>query len=421
MNKILKVESSRSNGKRTHMRAISFIITLLTFTLLSFGNDLKSIDFIEVENTKQWNSVFEKAKAEGKMVFVDVYTDWCGYCHKLDNEVYTDEQVISYFEEHFINVKFDAETEFGNAKASQFEVDGYPRLLFLTAEESVYQEIEGFVPSPTLMAYAKDVQNAWTSLPTLEESYQKGEMSSSEKREYIGILENLDYEKAAEVAHDYIAALSDEDYLNIENLWLVSRFENLIGSKSYTYISTHKELMIKEHGQSEYEDYMKAVYNDNLELAIRYGELKIVNQLIKDVLPEFISFADLAEMSYITKSIYYGQREEFDNYILENNAYINNHLIAEEKRDWLIQEALEVINSFENEQMYEHALELLQQSISIDSENFQAQVLAGYTCGLLSDFSNANSYLGKAEALASDSEEKEIISGIKEAVKAMQG
>ena len=403
------------------MRAISFIFILLLSTLISFAHEIDTIDFIEVESTKEWNAVFERAKAEGKVVFVDVYTDWCGYCHKLDNEVYTDQGVISFFEDNFINVKFDAETEFGASKAFEFNVDGYPTLLFLTEDETVYEEIGGFVPVPTLMAYANDIQESWASLPELNVKYVSGTMTADEKLEYIGILEKRDYEKAAQVASEYIKRLTDDDYLDIENLWLVSRFENQLGSKSYNYITTHKELIIEAHGQTEYEDYMKAVYNDNLELAFRYGELKMVNELITDVLPEFVQLSQMPEMAYITKSIYFGQRQEFDNYILENNAYINNHLISEEKRDWLIQEALEIINSFDAEKMYEHALDLLQRSISIDDQNFQSYALAGYTCGLLNDQQNASVYLDKAENLASGSEEQEIITGLKQAVAAMRG
>jgi thiol-disulfide isomerase/thioredoxin len=350
------------------MRAIAFISIYLLLSIPLMASELPSIKFIEVETTQQWNAAFEKAKAEGKIVFVDVYTDWCGYCHKLDNEVYTDRNVIEYFEANFINVKFDAETEFGYAKAYEFAVDGYPTLLFLTDNETVYEEIGGFVPSATLISYAKDVQNSWSALPDFKAKYERGELTRDEQLEYIGALEKKDYEEAAVVANQYIAGLAPEDYLEIETLWLVSRFQNQIGSAPYTYITTNKALIIDAHGESEYEDYLKAVYNDNLELAIRYGDLNIVNQLIIDVIPEFVPVQDQAQLAYITKSIYYGQREEFDNYILENNAYINNHLMREEKRDWLIQEALEVINSFESEQMYEHALELLQQSISIDEQ-----------------------------------------------------
>ena len=94
------------------------------------------------------------------------------------------------------------------------------------------------------------------------------------------------------------------------------------------------------------------------------------------MLPEFIEIGNQAEMAYITKSVYYGQREEYSNYILRRNAYINNHLLQEQKQEWLVQKALEIINNFEVQEMYEYALDLLSQSIQLDEESFEAHVIA---------------------------------------------
>ena len=100
---------------------IILILTLLSLTIKA--NEIESLNFIEVENQKQWDEVFRKAKASGQLLFVDAYTDWCGYCHKLDKEVYTEASVISYFEENFVNVKFDAESEFGYQLADFYAIN----------------------------------------------------------------------------------------------------------------------------------------------------------------------------------------------------------------------------------------------------------------------------------------------------------
>ena len=123
------------------MRVIRFIFTLLAISTFSFAHDIEQLNFIEVRNEAEWQKVFEQAQAKDKVVFADVYTDWCGYCHKLDKEVYTDSNVIQYFEENFINVKFDAETEFGYAKAFKYNVNGYPTLLFLTTNEECIRKL----------------------------------------------------------------------------------------------------------------------------------------------------------------------------------------------------------------------------------------------------------------------------------------
>ena len=56
---------------------------------------------------------FEEAvalsKDNPKKMFIDVYTDWCGWCKKMDKSTFTDPKVAAYLNEHFYPVKFNAE------------------------------------------------------------------------------------------------------------------------------------------------------------------------------------------------------------------------------------------------------------------------------------------------------------------------
>ena len=398
------------------MKVFQFIVSLLLISNLTIANDLETIDFIEVSSEKEWKKAFEKAKADNKVVFVDVYTDWCGYCHKLDNEVYTNEQVISYFNENFINIKFDAETQWGYQKAQAYAVDGYPTLLFLTTNEDVYEEIGGFVPSPTLLAYAEEVQSSWAKLPILAAQYERGTISKGETLEYIDALERRDVEKANEVAATYLKGLNDADYLEIETLWLASRFENYLEAETYMYITAHKDLMVETHGQSEYEDYIKAVYNDNLLLAIKYGDETLLNRIVIELIPEFVPETEQAEAAYITKTLYYGQREDFDNYVIESNAYLNNHVLPEDKKNFMFSQAVEILNNYESKRLYEHAVDLLKQCRRMDKDNFEVASLLVYTYALLGDKKQANESLQLAEALADSDEKSAIVADLKQVV-----
>ncbi|WP_439482276.1 thioredoxin family protein [Cyclobacterium plantarum] len=56
-----------------------------------------------------FEEVIDKVEEQPKMVLVDVYTDWCGWCKKMDRETFTDKKVISYVNENFYAVKLNAE------------------------------------------------------------------------------------------------------------------------------------------------------------------------------------------------------------------------------------------------------------------------------------------------------------------------
>ena len=56
-----------------------------------------------------FESGFVKAKREGKILLVDVYTDWCGYCKKMDRETYTDAKIIEKLNKDFVMVKLNPE------------------------------------------------------------------------------------------------------------------------------------------------------------------------------------------------------------------------------------------------------------------------------------------------------------------------
>ncbi len=88
-----------------------------------------------------FNDALAKAKDENKKVIVDVYTDWCGWCKKMDAEAYSNSEVKKIIEDNFVFVKLNAEslnkvTYNGKQYTEQdlatlFEVTGYPTTVFL--------------------------------------------------------------------------------------------------------------------------------------------------------------------------------------------------------------------------------------------------------------------------------------------------
>ncbi len=145
-------------GNRIIYRKMKKSISLLTLLFLGMGS-LLAQDKIE------WLT-FEEATAKTqenpKMIFVDVYTDWCGWCKKMDKETFTDAAVIDYINENFYAVKMNAEntnkkfkfkgkdyTEASMAKTMR--VSSYPNFVIMDPLMENITQLPGYrLPEPFL-------------------------------------------------------------------------------------------------------------------------------------------------------------------------------------------------------------------------------------------------------------------------------
>jgi thiol:disulfide interchange protein len=79
-----------------------------------------------------WQTSFADATrtaTRDQVIFVDVYTDWCGWCKYMDSRVYSDAAVRDFAAKQ-VFVKVDAEDGGeGEAFARRAGVQGYPTLL----------------------------------------------------------------------------------------------------------------------------------------------------------------------------------------------------------------------------------------------------------------------------------------------------
>jgi len=60
-------------------------------------------------NWMSWEEAQAKMAEEPRKIFVDLYTSWCGWCKKMDASTFKDKSVVSYLNDNFYAVKFNAE------------------------------------------------------------------------------------------------------------------------------------------------------------------------------------------------------------------------------------------------------------------------------------------------------------------------
>jgi len=144
-------------------RRIWYPVLLVLVGLVSLGfsdKEKKSSKDKTVSGELVWyryDQGLQKAKAEKKPILVDFYTDWCGWCKKMDRDTYANQEVIKLLNDNFIAVKLNAESrnpleitdKDGNKKteaqiAREFRVSSFPITWFLRPNGEQIAQLPGY-------------------------------------------------------------------------------------------------------------------------------------------------------------------------------------------------------------------------------------------------------------------------------------
>lgn len=110
----------------------------------------------------------EKSKLEKRKIFIDVFTEWCGWCKVMDKNTFTDPEVAKVLNAKFYPVKFDAEqtgditfrgttfkfVPYGNNGSHQLAMAllnnqmSYPNFVFLDEDFRIVPVIPGSTSVP---------------------------------------------------------------------------------------------------------------------------------------------------------------------------------------------------------------------------------------------------------------------------------
>ena len=152
-------------------------------------------------------SVKAKAKASGKMIFVDVYTYWCGPCKKMAQTTFQQPTVGGYFNNQFINYKIDAEKGEGVEFAKKYAVKFYPTYLFIDGDGNLFGKAIGYCVDTTFIAIAKKAVGEYSdpgNLARMQADYERKKNDTAFLRRYIDKL-NSNEHPATSVIEQYLA------------------------------------------------------------------------------------------------------------------------------------------------------------------------------------------------------------------------
>jgi len=125
------------------------------------------------------SSALKEAKSKNKPVMADFYTDWCGWCKKLDRDTYADPEVANLAKK-FICVKVNGDKY--PDLVSKYGVSGYPTILFLGPDGNKTDAIVGYVNAEGMLSRMNSVLSKLPAEKPAEKAEDKKE-EMSEKPE----------------------------------------------------------------------------------------------------------------------------------------------------------------------------------------------------------------------------------------------
>lgn len=94
----------------------------------------------------QWNynldSAITTAQKSNKLIFVDFYADWCGYCKQLDEKTYPNEQVEEKMAQKYVAVKINVDKN--PDLASKYSIYGLPTIIIMDSNGNEIKRVEGY-------------------------------------------------------------------------------------------------------------------------------------------------------------------------------------------------------------------------------------------------------------------------------------
>lgn len=242
----------------------------------------------------------EAAKKEGKLLFIDFYTEWCGPCKALAKQVFPRKEVGDFMNEHFVCLSIDAEKGEGVELSKKFEVQSYPTCLIVRPDGTIQHRLVG--GGSDWEGYLERVKrglNEKASLAYLTERYESGKITKKELAAYyVSLVDAGEGEKAEKVNEELLSQVTEKDKLDAAYWsWLEMRI--FPGKEDFELILANQPKFAKNIGKEKLDKFLYDRYSGCLFTYIYQYDTSKIPSL--EELKEDIDQLDIAKKGELLK------------------------------------------------------------------------------------------------------------------------
>ena len=195
----------------------------------------------------------KKAQEEGKHVFMDCYTTWCGPCKTMEYQVFSHEAIGQFCNTYFVNIKVDMEKGEGLDIAKRYGVRAYPTMFVLDANGAVCSRIVGSRSVEDFLIVLKRGMNENFNYSKLKEQYAAGERSSAFLCRYYLTMYDAGEIKNMDEIHHFLMSLQDSVQYTPEAWFLYNLLASDISSPEFAFLLKHRQEFAEILGEQRVE------------------------------------------------------------------------------------------------------------------------------------------------------------------------
>lgn len=201
----------------------------------------------------------ERAKAEKKLIYVDLSATWCGPCQQLKKTTFPNEMVSNFMNKNFINIAFecDKDEEISKEYRNKYRSSAFPTHLIINETGELVHKFVGFLQPNEFVAELQKGTGAAKGLLYYNRKYMDGERSPEFMQEYITVLANANEGgAAAKLAGDYLNTLTVDQLATRENFALVYEFARNIDTPLAQKVLNNQNKFVEKIGASDVDNYI---------------------------------------------------------------------------------------------------------------------------------------------------------------------
>lgn len=270
------------------------LFSLLLVVAISATTFSQGIDFFH----GTWKEAIELAKKDGRLIFVDANTAWCGPCRRMAKNVFTQEKVGDFYNARFINMKIDMEKGDVDFRA-KYHVTAYPTLLFIDETGEIVKKKVGGQRAEGLIRLGQEALAIFDNVDEMQAMFEKGKKDAAFLRKYVKALNNAG-KPSAKATNDYLRA--QKDLTTKENLLFIFDAVSSADSKVFDLLIKHRKAIEALKSKNDVNKRIQAACNKTVITAIEFQDTDLLaeakNKMTKHYPDEAKEFAYKADMKF---------------------------------------------------------------------------------------------------------------------------